>query len=147
MDKRVKIVIMALLAFLVLGSYLVLTLKEVTIKSKTSQSNDEYDRQVQEQMQKIEEAYMLEMKNIFSKYSVLTASPEKSPEEINSGLLKIRDELKVMTVPVQFKELHMNLFLAFSEAEGTSAEEVNTVVSKITSLMTEARIAHDWLSL
>ena len=136
-----------MLEFFVLGSYIVLTLKEVTIKSKTPQSNEEYDRQVQEKIKKIEEAYKLEMKNVFSEYSLLTANPEKSPEEINLGLLKIRDELKTMTVPVQFKELHMNLFLAFSEAEGISVEEINTLVLKITNLMTEAKIAHDWLSI
>lgn len=146
MDKNVKIGIMLLLVFFVLGAYLVLTLKEVTIKPKTPQSSEEYNRQVQENIKKIEEAYKLELKQTLAEYASLTSNPEKSSEEIGLGLLKIRDGLQEMTVPVQFKELHMSLFLEFSKAQDASEEELKALTLKISNLITELKIAYDWLA-
>lgn len=146
MDKNVKIGIMLLLVFFVLGAYLVLTLKEVTIKPKTPQSSEEYNRQVQENIKKIEEAYKFELKQTLVEYASLTSNPEKSSEEIGLGLLKIRDGLQEMTVPVQFKELHMSLFLEFSKAQDASEEELKALTLKISNLITELKIAYDWLA-
>lgn len=146
MDKNVKIGIMLLLVFFVLGAYLVLTLKEVTIKPKTPQSSEEYNRQVQENIKKIEDAYKLELNQTLSEFALLTASPDKSSEEIGLGLLKIRDGLQEMKVPVQFKELHMSLFLEFSKAQDASEEELKALTLKISNLITELKIAYDWLA-
>lgn len=146
MDKNVKIGIMLLLVFFVLGAYLVLTLKEVTIKPKTPQSSEEYNRQVQENIKKIEEAYKLELKQTLAEFASLTSNPEKSSEEIGLGLLKIRDDLQKMTVPVQFKELHMSLFLEFSKAQDASADELSALTLKISNLITELKISYDWLA-
>ena len=146
MDKNVKIGIMLLLVFFVLGAYLVLTLKEVTIKPKTPQSSEEYNRQVQENIKKIEEAYKLELKQTLTEFASLTSNPEKSSEEIGLGLLKIRDDLQKMTVPVQFKELHMSLFLEFSKAQDASEDELNALTLKISNLITELKISYDWLA-
>lgn len=146
MDKNVKIGITLLLVFFVLGAYLVLTLKEVTIKPKTPQSSEEYNRQVQENIKKIEEAYKLELKQTLAEFASLTSNPEKSSEEIGLGLLKIRDDLQKMTVPVQFKELHMSLFLEISKAQDASAEELEALTLKISNLITELKISYDWLA-
>lgn len=146
MDKNVKIGIMLLLVFFVLGAYLVLTLKEVTIKPKTPQSSEEYNRQVQENIKKIEDAYKLELNQTLTEFASLTSSPDKSSEEIGLGLLKIRDGLQEMKVPVQFKELHMSLFLEFSKAQDASEEELKALTLKISNLITELKIAYDWLA-
>ena len=143
MSKKAKIIILLLFIFLALSVYLLLSTKEVTVRTKAPQSSEEFARQVEEKQKKMEDTYEYELKRIFSDYDVLVSS---NSSEIGLEILKLRDKIKVLTVPAQYLEMNMDLFLAFSEAERINPEEMSVITSEISKLINEARSAYSWLN-
>ena len=143
MSKKAKIILLLLVVFLVLVSYLMLTLKEVTVKTKTPLSSEEFARQVQENQKKMENTYEHGLKNIFAEYDALV---NENSSEMGSEILKLRDRVKFLTVPVQYLDMNMDLFLAFSEAERINPGDIDDVVSRISELISQARSSYTWLN-
>lgn len=135
-----------MLVLSLLAAYMILTLKEVTVKPKTIQSSEDYNRQVQENIKKVEIEYQVGLKDIFRDYENMMQSQELDDADKVSGILKLRDEIKSLNVPAQYKEMHLNLFLAFSEVEKMGTDDLTEAVSNINELITEARNAYPWLN-
>jgi len=146
MNKNTKIIVMLVLAFAILAAYLFLTIKEVTIKTKVPQSSEEYNRQVQENIKKMEAAYQSDMKSFVAETQAIIDNPNLDQAAKTDSLLRLRENLKTMTVPAQYKELHMNLFLAFSELSSDSQKDFGTVINEISNLINEAKSAISWLN-
>jgi len=146
MNKKVKIIVILVLIFLALIAYLTLTLKEVTVKPKVPQSHEDYARQVEANKQKVMNEYKLGLKNVFLEYNSLNNNSGLSGEEKNTKLLGLRDELKVMTVPAEYKDMHMNLFLAYSKLGNTEIQTATSTIEEISNLMSEASTTNSWLS-
>lgn len=143
MNKNVKIIVILVFIFLALIAYLTLTLKEVTVKPKVPQSHEDYARQVEANKQKVMNEYKIGLKKVFSEYNSLT---NISGEEKNAKLLAIKDELKVMTVPAEYKDMHMNLFLAYSKLGSTETQTATSTRAEISDLMSKASTSNVWLS-
>lgn len=91
---------------------------------------------------KMEEAYKEEASRIVSEYFNLTESREYTSEPVD----KIKQKLLDLTVPAEFKDLHLNLVLAMSQMEIflDSGREEAKIASQ--ELMTEAKANYGWLT-
>lgn len=146
MSKNTKIIVMLVLAFAILAAYLFLTVKEVSIKTKVPQSSEEYNREVQEKIRKMEEAYKVDMKKfvVDSQAAIDDVSLDSTAK--TNALLVQRENMKKMTVPAQFKDLHMNLFLLYSDLSIDNQEETGAVILEISNQLSQAKSSFDWLN-
>lgn len=145
MDKKAKIVVLLVFVFFVLAAYLMLSLKEVTVQPKTPQSSEEYAKQVQEKIRKIEDKYILDFKNIISEYEGLINDSTKSAEVKNSEIIKLRQRMMTLTVPAQYLEMNKNMFNAFIKAEDMGIDNLDENILEISSLIDEAKAAYPQL--
>ena len=143
MSKKARIILLLLVIFIALAIYLTLTLKEVTVKTKTPLSSEEFALQVQEKQKKMEDTYKHELRKIFVDYDVLIS---ENPTELGARITKLADRVFALSTPAQYKELHKSLYFVFSEVERTKPESINEIVSRITTLTSEARATYTWLN-
>jgi len=146
MSKKAKIISLLLFIFLGLLVYLMLSTKEVTVKTKTPQSSEEYAKQVQEKMKKIEDQYISDFKKIITEYEGLIGNVTMSGEDKISEIIKLRQAMMVLTVPAQYLEMNKNVFNAFTKAEDMGIESLDENISEISSLINDAKTIHYQLS-
>lgn len=135
-----------MLALSVLALYMILTLKEVTVKPKATQNSEDYNQEVQEKIKRVEEEYKIALNDIFRDYDNLMMSQKLDDSEKVEGIIDLKDKLITLNVPAQYKAMHLDLFLALSKFNQQGIDNLEEAVSGINDLMNKAREVYPWLS-
>lgn len=72
--------------------------------------------------------------------------PGADREIVPARISQLRNRLMDITVPAQFRDLHLNLVLAFSRMENYFVEESGSDREESIKLITQAKLKNDWLN-
>lgn len=115
MPRRTKFIIYLLLV----GGLVAVSAVILTSKNDAPPAVKEAVAPVDQVM--LENNYKEKAKAAMDEYAVLEASGDFSPEKIK----KIKNDLLALTVPRDYKELHVELVLAFTKIESPEEGEAN----------------------
>jgi hypothetical protein len=171
MSRTAIILILLIFISLSLALYLILSSKPVTIEP----SSDTGQKQISEKsdneasrvdLEELENSYKQAVKFILADYKLITVDMwpgtsttlleegdqpatlteyKKSPSEILELAQELENRLMALTVPSQFKNLHLNLVLAISKLSNYIESGDEEERSKSQALIEQAKTDNEWL--
>lgn len=140
MSKKYKILLILLIISVFLLFYIVLTSE--SFKEKIDNSIGDISGKFVVTKEKIAVDYKVDASRILSDYSRLIEKKEITASEIQS----IKNRLLNLTVPAEFKDLHVNLILALTKMGDYSASKDEAEKSESERLISQAKEDFAWLN-
>jgi len=168
MSKNVKLLVGLTTVALLIVLYLIISSRTLTLEDTGgnlpgSQTNRPEEKALAVDLAALEREYKQETKIIINEFeavaginypdpdnSQLAAGPD-APVVTSSSTLalrvaELRDQLMAITVPGQFKELHLDLVFAFNKMEGYFLNQALSDQASSLELLSRAKAENDWLN-
>ena len=149
MQKKTVILVILLIVSLCLVFCFVLTAKIFRINKNSNISGNP-----QEQIKKVDHAtmvknYQTDIKLLVSRYKGIRDSMDNKIYDKAEGekqIKELKNQMTELVVPVEYKDLHMNLFLSIVSLEKFLTENDSSAKKESEELFNKEILANDWLN-
>src|SRR3989339_1654913 len=149
MPKKTILSICLLILSLSLILYLIFSLKRVTVETGSDGGAETKNTAVTDKvdLKKLEAGYKTQVKFVINEYEALIGTTTEPADGTADKIMELRNKLTDLSVPLELKNLHIDLVLAFSRMENyfRGGNEEDKDFSD--DLLERAKNDHEWLTM